>query len=96
MSELVPPWEFEKPLCVEVGTEVFFIEDKDESFGRSKQSDYDYAKKVCKSCLHIKECASWAIKKERHGLWGGLTPSERKAIRRKRNIVIEENLPYVS
>lgn len=96
MSDLVPPWEFKEALCAQVGMEVFFIEDRDEILDRSKQSDYEYARKVCNSCIHIKQCAAWAIKKERHGLWGGLTPQERKVIRKKLKITIEENIPFAS
>lgn len=96
VSKLTPPWEFKEALCAQVGTEVFFIEDKDEIIKRTKQSDYEFAKKVCNSCVHIQECADWAIKKERHGLWGGLTPQERKKIRGKLKITIEENIPFAS
>ena len=51
---------------------------------------YREAKKLCGSCLVIRECAAYAIKHEDHGLWGGLTPPERDRIagrpaKRRRN-----------
>lgn len=83
------PWEFEQPLCAEVGVEVFYIEDRDDPRTRLvKTPDYDSAKKVCKSCIHKIECAEWAIEHETHGVWGGLTPQERNIIRRSRKITI--------
>lgn len=90
MSKLTPPWEFKEALCAEIGTEVFFIEDKDEIIDRSKQADYSIAKRVCQKCIHLTECGEWAINKEKFGLWGGFTPQERKKIRRARNITIQE------
>lgn len=96
MSDLTPPWKFERPLCAEIGTEIFFIEDKDEATSRARQADYTSAKLICSRCEHITECGEWAIKKEKHGFWGGYAPHERKAIRSKLNIVLEEDAKLVS
>ncbi len=90
MSKLTPPWEFKEALCAQVGTEVFYLEDRDEVRERARQADYSMAKRVCQSCVHLIECGEWGINKERFGLWGGFTPQERKLIRRRRNILIEE------
>ena len=36
---------------------------------------------LCGSCIHQAECRAYAIKNEIHdGVWGGLTPQQRKAI----------------
>lgn len=39
------------------------------------------ARKVCSSCSVIKECLAWAVWFEPCGVWGGLTPGERKPLR---------------
>lgn len=93
MTKLVPPWKFTEALCAEIGTEIFYIEDRDENISRSRQLDYEMAKRICNKCSHITQCAQWAINKEKHGFWGGLTPLERKKIRGRMNIVLEEELP---
>jgi hypothetical protein len=48
------------------------------------------------SCSHLKECGEWAIRNEKYGFWGGYSPVERKQIRGKLNIILEENLPSAS
>lgn len=41
---------------------------------------------ICMSCPVRQECAEFAITNHHdHGIWGGLMPRERMAIRRKRN-----------
>lgn len=59
--------------------------DPDLFFGSGEDNPYTWiqAQKMCKTCPVIKECAIYAITKpEPHGIWGGLTPNQRKAIRR--------------
>ena len=44
------------------------------------------AKRLCLGCPILKDCAEWAIaKNETFGIWGGMTPYERKIERRQRN-----------
>ena len=85
MSESVrPPWEFEDPVCAEVGTEIFFGKDQDELHmlsNRIPQDTYKDAKAICQTCKHLLECADWGIENEVHGVWGGLSPLDRKKIR---------------
>jgi WhiB family redox-sensing transcriptional regulator len=80
------PWYFEDPQCAEVGTEIFYT-DKEDGLSRLFA---EYARSVCSGCKHITECGEWGIHKEYFGVWGGLTPKDRKAIRRARRIVLEE------
>jgi hypothetical protein len=96
VSDLIPPWKFERPLCAEIGTEIFYIEDKDEITDKVRQADYQSAKLICSKCEHITECGEWAVKKEVHGFWGGFTPRERRDIRGRLNIVLEEEGRLVS
>lgn len=43
------------------------------------------AKKACLSCDVVNECAEYAIKhKEEAGIWGGMSPNDRKLIWSKR------------
>lgn len=87
MSEPRPPWEFEEPICAEVGTQLFFPKEPDDpQLSAIAEADYTYARKVCATCPHQAECADWAIEKnERFGMWGGLTPRDRITIRKQRD-----------
>lgn len=87
------PWEFDEPLCAEVGTEIFFARDAEDGRPASNAS-YAEAKKICASCVHKIECADWGIKNEKHGVWGGLTPVDRDRIRRKLNILVTPRWYY--
>jgi len=85
------PWEFEEPLCSEVGVEMFYTDDKDEKRIDS-MSTYAMASSICRKCTHIAECADWAIKNELFGFWGGLTPKDRTNIRRRKKISVNIEL----
>lgn len=93
-----PPWEFEEPACAEVGTTIFFQPDKDdpEYRGTNIGREYEYARKVCETCPHQMECAEWGIANETHGMWGGLSPSDRNKIRSNRRLPItpKVNISY--
>ncbi len=93
MSELVPPWKYEQPLCAEIGAELFYIEDKDEEVVGQRLNGYIEAKKICLACVHIEECGNWAVQNEKHGFWGGYSPEERKQIRSRLNIILKEDVP---
>jgi hypothetical protein len=79
------PWEFDNPICAQIGIEPFYL---DEDTLPKTTDDYSRGKKLCSSCDHQYDCADWGIYHERYGLWGGLTPEERALIRRRKNIVI--------
>lgn len=72
-------------LCREVGIEFFYPEDKGSGTGI-----YKLARTICSRCVVRNECLEWAVKHEDHGMWGGTTPVERRKIRRKRNIILEQ------
>jgi hypothetical protein len=44
------------------------------------------AKRLCRSCPVLAQCGIYGIQFERYGVWGGLTPVERRAIRKARGI----------
>tara|TARA_R110002126_G_scaffold76680_1_gene191420 strand:- start:1683 stop:2003 length:321 start_codon:yes stop_codon:yes gene_type:complete len=43
--------------------------------------------KICNDCPIISECANYAVHNEQHGFWGGLSPSDRLDIRKRKNIL---------
>lgn len=90
--KLVSPQNFENPLCAEVGTQFFFLDDDDDDTINPETANvsYNIALSICKKCIHISDCAEWGIRRERWGVWGGLTPYDRSQIRRKRNITLRE------
>ena len=82
------PREYEAPLCAQVGGDYWFPE----SNNGDTDPDYNvhYAKKVCQRCIHRIECAEWGIQNERFGIWGGLSESRRRELRRQRNVILKE------
>ena len=76
------PRFYESPGCATVGGDFWFPEQT------SDTRDIAIAKSICGSCIHRTECAEWGINKERFGIWGGLIESQRRLIRRQRNITL--------
>lgn len=60
--------------CAEVGGEQFFPE---------KGASDTPAKKICGGCDVRAQCLAYALNYERDGIWGGLSPRERQALRKK-------------
>ena len=81
------PRFYEEPACAEIGGDLFFPERFEQAFGNI---EINMAKKICLSCTHRTECAEWGIKKEIHGIWGGLLETDRRLIRRQRGITLRE------
>jgi hypothetical protein len=52
------------------------------------------AKKICKSCMWVNECLTYALYNGVQGVWGGTTLAERDRIRKARNIKAEA-LPHI-
>jgi WhiB family redox-sensing transcriptional regulator len=51
--------------------------------GNGGYQDTIWAKKMCEECPVLKSCRNYAIEaKEPFGIWGGLTPVERRTYRR--------------
>jgi len=77
------PREYENPLCAQIGGDFWFPEREE---GAVSYVDGQYAKSICKRCIHKVECAEWGIRKETFGIWGGLAHRERLQARRDRRI----------
>jgi hypothetical protein len=65
--------------CAETSFEFFYGENSD-------TASSVVAKKICRMCAFIVPCAEYAIEHEQFGVWGGLGPSERRALRRRNRI----------
>ena len=74
------PWDFDNPLCAQIGDSYFFLNDRDE-YDPTAEVSYEPARKICNQCEHKRDCAEWAVKYEDHGFWGGLSPRQRQKIR---------------
>ena len=47
-------------------------------------SQVENAKKVCRRCHVREECLAWALEAgQDHGVWGGLSEDERRALKRR-------------
>jgi WhiB family redox-sensing transcriptional regulator len=73
------PWQ-QKAACRGPHAEVFFppatAEPKEERLAREAR-----AKAICATCVVRRDCLDYALKiREPHGIWGGLTELERKAL----------------
>ena len=89
-SNITDPSRFTNPLCSGEDPENFFIDDDEKETAAISRVYYRKAKLICSKCEHIVECAEWGLLYEKYGLWGGLTPLERKEIRRRRKIRVIE------
>jgi WhiB family redox-sensing transcriptional regulator len=71
--------------CAEVGVEFFFPENNNEAPG-----DYQKARSVCQRCDWQIECGDWALRHDSsYGMWGGMTPRERRTMRHRLGIINE-------
>lgn len=73
----ITPWR-EAAACLDVTYEVSFFPDREDVEGIAR------AKAVCATCPVAGECLTWAIESNQaEGIWGGHTPKERRALRRR-------------
>lgn len=77
-KELVlPDFDLNLALCAQTDPEIFFPNKGDSGSAAD-------AKAICKQCEVQKECLAWAITNgEEYGVWGGLTPKERRSLRER-------------
>ena len=65
--------------CRSVDPELFFSPDAD--CGSTRATREDAAKRVCRRCPVVRDCARYALaSRERYGVWGGMTEAERRQI----------------
>lgn len=74
-SPIIPPCQVTDP-------EIWYSTEEN-----GKQNRYRKATEMCGQCPAIQACANYAIAAdEQFGVWGGLTPQQRSALRNKRLI----------
>lgn len=79
--ENLPP-DMPGALCAETDPEVFFPAPRSHGGEPGARAA---AKKVCGVCEWRVKCLEWALEREEeHGVYGGLTPGERRRILAKR------------
>lgn len=83
VEEQVPPWEFDEPLCAEIGPDLYYLEEIDGRL-QAPYTEYLMAKALCMQCKHLVDCREWGIENEQHGMWGGLSASERRKVKSAR------------
>ena len=71
-----------RPACAGEDPAYFFPASR----GRYNVSDVNAAKNICARCPLIAGCQDWALEqRDLHGIWGGLTRSERDQIKERRH-----------
>jgi hypothetical protein len=73
--------DWERAACLSTDTESFYPEGAGEALATNR-----VLVKICNDCPIKSECANYAIHNEQHGFWGGLSPSDRAGIRKRKNI----------
>lgn len=69
--------------CKGQPTDIFFAADNER--GRALRRNERRAKQICWSCPVLEPCRSYALnEREPYGIWGALTPSERRLLTRRR------------
>lgn len=77
-AALPPDAVTEQALCAQVDAETFFPE---------KGGSTAAAKAICRRCAVRLPCAEWAIAtRQLHGVWGGLSPGQRRDITRGKDL----------
>jgi WhiB family redox-sensing transcriptional regulator len=72
VGELVKEQWMDDAACAEIGTDIFFPEP-----GGTNRT----AKAICSACSVAAQCLEFGFTEE-FGIWGGLSPTERRALRR--------------
>ena len=71
--------DFTGAACVGIPTDIFYpVIDE--------PADMTTIRKICAACPVLIDCYQWALHHERHGIWAGSTPSERRTVRARLNI----------
>lgn len=78
MEQTSDQWR-EKAACLHADPNLFFPPPDGDAHTTLQQ-----AKAICRICPVISRCLQWALAtNETHGIWGGLTPEERRSMRRQ-------------
>ncbi|GAA3078131.1 WhiB family transcriptional regulator [Streptosporangium carneum] len=78
-------WQ-DRAACVGADPEIFYpkVSTARKQEGAERRA-YDKAKKVCARCTVRQECGEYALARDdRYGMWGGLTPRQRRILLNQR------------
>lgn len=77
--EDLPPEDWrEQSSCSQIDPELFYPDKENHLSPKT-------AKKVCAGCPVLDQCLDWALEtREKHGIWGGLTETERNVLLKNR------------
>jgi WhiB family redox-sensing transcriptional regulator len=79
--------EFRDALCKYTDPEIFFPTTTGNQQAEHLNDSNRTAIEICKSCKHEVDCAAYALVRPRlYGIWGGLTNTDRKRIRKEYGI----------
>lgn len=73
--------------CAEVGLDLFFTPDR--TYGAYMYRGLRDVQAICASCAMRDACLDYALHVNVSGIWGGTTETQRKSLRRQRNIVVQ-------
>lgn len=66
--------------CRDADPDLFFPEDR---------TRVEEARAICAGCPLLASCQDWALRHERHGIWGATTAGERRSARRRLHISVQ-------
>lgn len=76
-----PNWQG-TPNCRSVDPEEFFVPE-----GSSTYTNINILKKICNNCEVKQQCLKYSLENSVFGWWGGTTEFQRRALRKKLNII---------
>ncbi|HET8690216.1 MAG TPA: WhiB family transcriptional regulator [Candidatus Saccharimonadales bacterium] len=82
MERVIPPhlWPEEGKCYEQADPELFFPAGEK---SKEHRSQIEEAKSYCRRCDMAELCLAWAMAKEDHGVWGGMSANERRAVKRR-------------
>ena len=75
------PALFDQAVCAQTDPDLFFPE---------KGVNCHAAKQLCRSCVHVTDCLTWALHYSVDGVWGATTPRERIELRQQLGITAKD------
>jgi WhiB family redox-sensing transcriptional regulator len=88
VAETHGPPDLPNAACREQDPAIFYA--MDDSTGDRKVATAR-ARTVCAGCPDRGPCLTWALRFERHGVWGGTSPVQRRRLRQQRGIPAPES-----
>ena len=86
LSEIEFLFEMKSGACVGRPTNWWFPEDA----SRTAKENSRNAKAICRECSVVEKCLEFSLRHETHGIWGGLSETEREQKRRQYGIQLSD------